>query len=66
MNYKIQVTVDEELNATIKARAKQMGLSVSSYARFALLAISSQKNKRLLDQAMDDVEAGHVEKLNLS
>ena len=64
MSYKIQITVDEELCELVKARAKQMGLSVSSYARLALMS-ALPKNKKLLDQAVDDLNSGKVEALTL-
>lgn len=68
MSYKIQITVDEELNETIKARAKKMGLSVSSYARLALMSILPRKNKnnKLLDQAIKDVKSNNLETLTLA
>lgn len=66
MSYKIQITVDEELNETIKARAEKMGLSVSSYARLALMSILPSKNKKLLNQAIKDVKLNHVETLTLT
>lgn len=65
MSYKIQITVDEQLNKLIKTRAKQMGLSVSSYARLALISILPQKNKKLLDQAVEDIKSHRVEALTL-
>lgn len=37
MSYKIQISVDKELNDSIKDKAHHMGLSVSSYARLALM-----------------------------
>jgi hypothetical protein len=65
MSYKIQITVDKKLNETIKARAKQLGLSVSSYARLALMsALPGGKNK-LIDQAVEDVKFKNVEILTL-
>ncbi len=64
MTYKIQITVDDDLNQMIQAGAKKMGLSVSSYARFVLLhAIPKQKS--LIEQSMDDLANGRVETLTL-
>ena len=65
MSYKIQITVDEKLNKTVKAKAKKMGLSVSSYARLALMSVLSRKNNKLLSQAMKDVRSDNVETLTL-
>lgn len=66
MNYKIQITVDEQLNTIIKARATQMGLSVSSYARLALVSGTPHKKvTKLLDQGLKDMQANDVEALNL-
>ena len=64
MTYKIQITVDEDLNQMIQVGAKQMGLSVSSYARFVLLHAVPQK-KALIEQSMDDLANGKVETLSL-
>lgn len=41
MSHKIQITFDDQLNAFIKTRAKQSGLSVSSYTRLALFKLLS-------------------------
>jgi len=65
MSYKIQITVNKQLNEMIQVRAKQTGLSVSSYARLMLINGLPLKNK-LLDQAIKDVNAGNVEALTLS
>lgn len=65
MSYKIQITVDEQLNQVIKASAKKMGLSVSSYARFALMNVLSQKNNKLLDSALKDLASDDTEILTL-
>ena len=66
MSYKIQITVDEKLNKTIKARAKQLGLSVSSYARLALMSTLPRKNNKLLKQAIEDLNTNKIEALTLS
>jgi len=66
MSYKIQITVDEKLNKTIKVRAKEMGLSVSSYARLALMRVLPRKNNKLLDQAMRDIHSNNIETLTLA
>ena len=66
MGYKIQVTVDKELNKTLKARAKEMGLSVSSYARLALMSVVPRNNSKLLDQAVADVQSNNTERLTLA
>ncbi len=65
MSYKIQITVDKQLNTTIKAKAKQMGLSVSSYARLVLMSVLPKKNNQILKQAINDVKSGNVETLTL-
>jgi antitoxin component of RelBE/YafQ-DinJ toxin-antitoxin module len=65
MSYKIQVTVDEKLNNVIKTKAKQMGLSVSSYARLALMTVLNRKNNSLLAKAMKEVDAHDVQTLTL-
>ena len=65
MSYRIQITVNKQLNEMIQVRAKQTGLSVSSYARFVLTNALPLKNK-LLAQAIKDVNAGNVEALTLS
>jgi len=66
MSYKIQITVDEKLNNTIKALAKQTGLSVSSYARLALMNVLQQKSNNLLNRAMDDIKSNNTETLSLT
>lgn len=67
MSYKIQITVDEELNETIKVRAKKMGLSVSSYARLALMSVlPRKKSNKLLNRAIKDIKSNNVESLTLA
>lgn len=66
MNYKIQITVDAHLSKAIKSRAKEMGLSVSSYARLALMSVIPNKNAKLLDQSIKDVKFNKVEALTLA
>jgi len=66
MSYKIQITVDEKLNKTLKARAKEMGLSVSSYARLALMSVMPNKDNKLLDQAIVDIRSNNIETLTLA
>ena len=66
MSCKIQVTVDEKLNETLKLRAKELGLSVSSYARSVLMSVVSCQNSRLLDQAMADIQSDNIEALSLA
>lgn len=65
MSYKIQITVDKQLNDIIQARAKQSGLSVSSYARLVLLNALPTNNK-LIDRAIEDVNSGNVETLTFT
>lgn len=65
MSHKIQITVDDKLNNTIKELAKKTGLSVSSYARLALISILQKKNNNLLNKAMNDIESDNTEKLSL-
>jgi len=60
MSHKIQITVDDKLNDIIRASAKQMGLSVSSYARLALINVLKNNNS-LLNQAIKDVGTNNVE-----
>ncbi len=64
MTYKIQITVDEDLNQFIQAGAKKMGLSVSSYARFMLMHAMPEK-KSLMEQSIDDLANGRVETVTL-
>jgi len=68
MSYKIQITVDEQFNQTLKAKAKEMGLSVSSYARLALMRIvpHDNKNNKLLDQAIVDIKTNNIDTLTLA
>lgn len=63
MSYKIQITVDEQLNNTLKSRAKEMGLSVSSYARLALLRVVVPP---VINQAIEDVKSNNTETLTLA
>jgi hypothetical protein len=56
--------VDDKLNKSIKAGAKKMGLSISSYARLALM-IGLTNNSGLLMQAIKDVQNHEVETLSL-
>ena len=66
MSYRIKITVDEQLNETIKARAKQMGLSVSSYVRLVLVSVLPKKGNKLLDKAIENVRDNSVESLTLA
>lgn len=66
MSYKIQLTVDAQLNQLLRARAKKSGLSVSSFARLALLKALQGKPEKLLDEAVSDIEAGRVESVSLT
>ena len=66
MSYKIQITVDEQLNNSIKKSAKKMGLSISSYARLALVSALTNKESNLLNQAIKDIHSNSVEALSLS
>lgn len=63
MNHRIQIVVDEKLNKSIKAGAKKLGLSVSSYARLALMNGLSDNKNGLLAQAMREVETKQVDKI---
>lgn len=63
MNHRIQIIVDDKLDSSIKAVARKMGLSVSAYARLALINGLSHKN--LLLEAMGDVKSHNVEALTL-
>lgn len=63
MNHRIQIIVDDKLDSSIKAGARKMGLSVSAYARLALMNGLSHKN--LLLEAMGDVKSNNVEALTL-
>jgi hypothetical protein len=65
MGHKIQITVDDNLNKTLKARAKEMGLSFSSYARLALMSVVPAKNGKLLEQAMFDIRTNNIGNLTL-
>ncbi len=64
MTHRIQITVDDQLNNQIVAGAKTMGLSVSSYARLALIS-SLPKGGGLLLRGLEDVKQGNVESLTL-
>lgn len=64
MNHRIQIMVDEQLNKAIKTGAKKMGLSISSYARLALMNGLSQKKSNLLLQAMEDLYNNDTESLS--
>ncbi len=64
MNHRIQIIVDDKLNKSIKAGAKKLGLSVSSYARLALMNGLSEKKGGLLVQGLRDIETNQVESLN--
>lgn len=66
MSCKIQITVDDELSKEIKKQARHLGLSISSYARLALLkAIPRNKKKSVLDQGIEDLKANRVETISL-
>ena len=64
MNHRIQIIVDDKLNKSIKAGAKKYGLSVSSYARLALMNGLSAKKGGLLAQGLHDIETNQVETLS--
>jgi hypothetical protein len=66
MRHKIQVTVDDDLHDIIKTRAKQMSLSISSYARLALISAIPQKKMGLLDQGLEAIRMNNVETLTLA
>lgn len=65
MSHKIQITVDDQLNAFIKTRAKQSGLSISSYTRLALIKALSNRKQSVIAQAINEVESGETEHLTL-
>jgi len=65
MNHRIQIMVDEKLNKSIKTGAKKMGLSISSYARLALMIGLTHGTTGLLMQAVKDVQNQDVEPLSL-
>ena len=63
MGRRIQVTIDDSLDHTIRANADLMGVSVSSYVRNILTqAVPTQT---LLKEGMRDYKAGRVEKISL-
>lgn len=66
MSHKIQITVDDQLNETIKNKANQIGLSISSYARLVLKNFVTKKDIKLLDQAIKDLDSKNVESLTLT
>ncbi len=66
MRRKIQVTVDKELDAMVKVRAAQMGLSVSSFARLALINALPEKRNKFIDEALKDIASGDVDSLTLA
>lgn len=66
MSYKIQITVDRQLDKQIKDGAEQMGLSVSSYARLVLKSVLSRKNNKLIDHAIEDIRLNKVDTLTLA
>ena len=66
MSYKIQITVDDQLGEAIRGRAKNMGLSISTYARLALMSVLSNKNNKLLPQAIKDIKSNHINTLTLA
>ena len=66
MSHKIQIVVDDEFNDEIKAGAKKMGLSVSSFARLVLTNVLRHGDKKLLDQAIHDIQSHAVESLSLT
>ena len=65
MSHKIQITVNDELNNTIRELANKTGLSVSSYARLALINVIGKQNNKLLDNAINDIESGNTETISL-
>jgi peptidyl-tRNA hydrolase len=64
MNHRIQIMVDDRLNKSIKAGAKKMGLSVSSFARLALMNGLAPNKIGLLQQAIEDIQKDQVESLS--
>lgn len=45
---KIQITIDEDCGSQIKLRAKELGLSISSYSRYMLKdSLKTRKLKKL-------------------
>lgn len=66
MSHRIQVTVDDRLNKAIVEQAKMMGLSISSYARLALMSALQPKANTLLEKAITDVKQGDLQSLSLN
>lgn len=65
MSRKIQVTVDDSTGDMIRSCAASMGLSVSSFARMALINALPEKDTPLIQQALKDVKNGDVEHISL-
>lgn len=61
MNHRIQIIVDDKLDKSIKLGAKKMGLSVSSFARLALM--NGLRKGNLLEEALADLKSNQVESL---
>ncbi len=67
MTRRIQITVDDELVASMKAQAAQLGLSLSAFSRIALIAgLQRQKSNALIKKAIADVEQGRMDQLSLA
>ncbi len=67
MSRRIQITVDDQLGDVVKVQAGKMGLSVSSFARLALIGfLKSGGHSDVLDRAIADLKAGRVEGLSLA
>ncbi|HLB56701.1 MAG TPA: hypothetical protein VJK30_05175 [Coxiellaceae bacterium] len=66
MTHKIQIVVDDQFNKTIKAGAKKMGLSVSSFTRLVLINVLQNGDKKLLEKAMNDIQSNAVESVSLN
>lgn len=65
MSHKIQVTIDNQLHQFIQQQAKHMGLSVSSYARLALMRLLPKSHGSQLDQALDDLKHNRVDSIDI-
>lgn len=61
---KIQITVDDKLREAIKIQASEMGLSISSFSRYALKNFITPKLTPLEQAMIEDDEDISIEDFN--
>ena len=56
---RLQITVDDVLGHELKARAHDLGLSVSSYVRYMLKKFHLKISKNIMEQPIPEIYKNH-------